>query len=194
MRRIPPSLLVFGLIAITMSPKVSLAFEPGRRVEPVEFSDLAGRKMRLDKTAGKVGTIVVTRDTECPVSQRYERRLTDLAKRFRGGFDLILLDLTPHSDGEAHRTAKAIPGTRTVHRDARAIATVLRAESTAEAFVIDAGGTLQYRGAVDDQYGLDYQRAAPNERWLERAFESVMRAELPRTTRPKLRDASWRWT
>jgi hypothetical protein len=171
--------MLFGAL-----PMVGFAIEPGRRVESVEFVDLAGRKMRLDQPAGKVGTIVVTRDAECPVSQRYERRLTDLAKRFRArGFDFVLLDLTPHSDGEARRTAKAIPGTRTVHRDARVIAAILRAESTAEAFVVDAGGTLQYRGAIDDQYGLDYQRAAPSERWLERALESVMRAELPRTTR-----------
>ena len=60
-------------------------------------------------------------------------------------------------------------------RDERGdIAKALGIRSTAEVFVLDAARTVLFRGAVDDQYGLGYSKAAPNQRFLVSALESVL--------------------
>ncbi len=175
-------------LAALLAATATLASNPGERVPAVSFMDLAGRSSALDHPQGKSGTVLITRDIECPVSQRYERRIAELAKRYGpSGYDFVIIDVTPHDIGDARKAAAKLPGTRTVLADAKALAKALRFESTAEAFVIDAGATLQYRGAIDDQYGLDYQRPLAREPWLARALDAVTRGERPQVTRTKAR-------
>src|SRR3954469_14634609 len=112
MRALARRAFVTGIALLGALAGESPAVEPGERIRAIEHSDLAGRNGRLDKIRGK-GIVLITRDTECPVSQRYEKRVSDLAGRFgKQGFDFVLLDLTPHSEAEARRAAAAISGTR----------------------------------------------------------------------------------
>ena len=53
---------------------------------------------------------------------------------------------------------------------AGAIAAHLAGRTTTEAFVVDATGTLVYRGAVSDQYGTDYALDAPRRAYLADAL------------------------
>lgn len=151
---------------------------PSERVAPVSYTDLGGLRARLDQPRGKAGAVVIIRDTECPVSQRYEPRVAELARRFGNrGFDFVIVDATPHDRKEAMAAARKLPGTRTILEDSKLLIQALRARSTAEAFVIDAGATLQYRGAIDDQYGLDHQKGKVTHAWLVDALEASLRGE-----------------
>jgi hypothetical protein len=161
-------------------------FVPGDRVPDLAVTDSAGRRTTLHGLAGAKGTVLITRDVECPVSQRYLPRMIELAQRYRAqGFSFAILDVTPHSPAEARRAAAQAAPLRSVIDDGKAISTALRAESTAEAFVIDARGTLRYRGAIDDQYGLSHQRAEVRSPWLVDALEKVVRGEDPHTKRTR---------
>src|SRR5205085_2052297 len=61
------------------------------------------------------------------------------------------------------------------------IASALEATTTTETFVLDAAGTLQYRGAVSDQYGIGWSRAAPRTESLRAAVEAVLDGRRPAT-------------
>jgi hypothetical protein len=178
-------MLLFATAAAAEQPLRDRGFEPGERVAPLSFRDLSGNPGGLDKPRGW-GLVLITRDAECPVSQRYEQLTVALAKRYGAkGFDFVMVDVTPHDVKGARESARKLPGTRTVLEDATDIVRAVRAESTAEAFVIDAGATLQYRGAIDDQYGIQHQRPKASEPWLERALESTLRGERPQVTSTK---------
>src|SRR5678815_621935 len=55
----------------------------------------------------------------------------------------------------------------------------LGVRSTTDAFVLDAARTLQYRGAIDDQYGLGYSLEAPRQRYLTSALDAVLAGRAP---------------
>lgn len=163
-------------------------FLPGERVEDLRVQDTQGKVTTVLGLKGAKGTVLIMYDTECPVSQRYEPRLRELAAAYRDkGFNVALVDVTPHALADARKAAKKHPQLRTIFDEKKALATSLRAKSTAEAFVIDPSGTLRYRGAIDDQYGIDYQRPAAKNAWLRDAMEAVARGGDVRVTTTEAR-------
>ena len=177
---------VAGKASSTAAKRYAQGYEPGDRVPRLVATDLERGRIELDTIAGTNGVALVTLDIECPVSQRYRYRLGELARRYANrGYTFAVLDLTPHSLREAKGEAMRLPGFRVLRDDGGAVAAALRIESTAEAFVIDRAGTLRYRGAIDDQYGISHQRASASEHWLANALDRVAAGEEPRITKTK---------
>ena len=157
-------------------------FLPGERVPDVAFATIDGRGTSTLAAKGELGTVFITRDIECPVSQRYHRRILDIARRYGPrGYRFVLVDVTPHSPKEAVAAAPRDKHVATVLDRDRALQAVLRPTSTAEAFVVDRAGTLRYRGAIDDQYGLSHQRDQARAHWLTSALDAVAKGEEPAT-------------
>lgn len=177
------------IAALALSVALSTyGFVPGERVEDLPVRDTHGQAATVHALKGSKGAVLITYDTECPVSQRYEPRLRELAAAYRDkGFNFALVDVTPHALADARKAAARHPQLRTIFDEKKALATSLRAKSTAEAFVIDASGTLRYRGAIDDQYGIDYQRPAAKNPWLRDAMEAVARGGDVRVTTTEAR-------
>jgi peroxiredoxin len=156
------------------------AVEPGELVPDVSAPRVTGGSATLRSLARGHGAVVITRDVDCPVSQRYMPRIAEMAKRYReAGLRFVLLDVTPHDRAAAKSSAKAVESIETLADEKKSVATALGAESTAEAFLIDRAGTLQYRGAIDDQYGISFQRDRAATPWLARAITHVRQGELP---------------
>lgn len=154
---------------------VAFGYRPGERVPDTRFTDISGKPGVLSAIGGTKGAVVVVRDAECPVSQRYAPRLAELEKSYGAkGFNFVYLDATPHGVKESRDDAAKYGLTgRVVLDSAKRVLGALRATSSAEAFVIDAGGTLRYRGAVDDQYGISFHKDAPTKNWLRDALDRV---------------------
>lgn len=153
------------LLAVVVGLAQAADLEVGRRVPAAATAGIV---------SGKLGTVLVTYDAECPVSQRYVQRVGDVAKRYTG-YRVVLLDLTPAAPSRQVKGAVRDPGGRR--------AALLGATTTAEAFVIDSRGTLRYRGAIDDQYGISHQRARPVFNWLADAMLAVSQGGDPATPR-----------
>ena len=155
---------------------VSYGFLPGERVADTRYTDLDGKPGVLNSAGANLkGSIIIFRDAECPVSQRYSPRVAELEKRYAAkGWQFIHVDITPHSKAEALAdVAKYGLKGRVVLDTAKHIVGSLRASSSAEAFVIDARGTLRYRGSIDDQYGIGFHKDAAKDLWLINAIERV---------------------
>lgn len=157
------------------------SFVPGSRLADLPYRSASGTSGKIYSLLGTKGMVLITRDTECPVSQRYVSHVVELAKTYGNrGFQVVLVDVTPHDLSAARAAASSVPNVTSLHDRDMTLSTWLGAKSTAEAFLVDSKGTLRYRGAIDDQYGLDYQRAAPRNMWLRNALDAVSAGEEPR--------------
>jgi hypothetical protein len=156
----------------------------GEMVDDIAFTDIDSHPLRTADVRGVKAAVVCFTGVGCPVARKVLPTIAALEKAYRAkGVAFILVNPNAQEKVDDVRAAALAAGFagRVVHDPSGSIARALRATSSTEAFVIDAGETLQYRGAVDDQYGLGYQLAAPRRRYLAEAIDAVLAGELPQT-------------
>jgi MBOAT, membrane-bound O-acyltransferase family/AhpC/TSA family len=150
----------------------------------VEVEDVEGRAARLTDLLGRAGLVIVVRDVDCPVSKRYGPRLAKLEATYAPqGLPFAFVNPTRHNTREQMLEEVRTFGFQGRYlRDPRGrLAQALGARSTAEVFVLDAQRTLVYRGAVDDQYGIDLTRTEVANPFLAQALDDVLAARPVRT-------------
>jgi thiol-disulfide isomerase/thioredoxin len=149
----------------------------GRMVADVSFSDLEGKTHRLSEVAAEQPyTVLALTSPSCPLSRKFAPTLAALEDEWKGkGVKFVFLgalDADPPADLAQAAKDKGLDGLVTPDTD-HALARALHAETTTEVFVIDKARTLQYRGAVDDQYGLGYQKDKAERPYLADALKSL---------------------
>ncbi len=148
-------------------------------IPDLPFTDGADRSGKLSEVAGENGLLIVLRDAECPVSQKYGPLLARLeAELAERRFGLLYLGVQA---AEAARADAEQFGLRARYAvdPAGTLAAQLAARSTTEVFLLDGARTLVYRGMIDDQYGLGFSRAAARREYLREALAAVEAGELP---------------
>jgi mono/diheme cytochrome c family protein len=126
--------------------------------------------------------VLVVRDTGCPVSGRYGPRLARLEEAYRErGVRFVYLNLGPHESRESMLDEVETFGFAGpyVHDPEGRFGHALRIRATTEVVVLDPSLTLVYRGAIDDQYGIQFTRPQVRERWLEPALDAVLAGTVP---------------
>ena len=135
-------------------PGLKLHDRPGSFTLP----DIYGESHTVD-VAGDGLTVVVWVSSFCPTSKIYETRLNKLATDFPGiqfwGINSSAMEsmeeLKAHfSDGDPDRLKWTV-----LKDESNKIADRFGARVSAEAFVFDAKGRLQYRGGIDDARNMD---------------------------------------
>ncbi len=148
--------------------------------------DLEGRVDSLRSLAsGRKAMVVAFISPTCPLSGKLMPVLAAAEKEFASsGVGFLYADPTATDTEDSLREVAKTHGLKggMVHDKTMALASALGASSTTEVFVIDAAGTLVYRGAVDDQYGLGYARDAAKNEWLRDALRAVIAGQRPRVT------------
>jgi hypothetical protein len=156
----------------------AFGFEPGELVPDFRFRDLDGERGSLAGLLERNRAVVVAlRTVECPVSQRYGHRLAELEAAWADrGVAFVFLDVSPQDsedDMRGDRETFGFDGPYVADPEAR-IGDILQAGVSTEVFVIDAAGTLRYRGAVDDQFGITFSKPVVHEHYLEEALAAVV--------------------
>jgi thiol-disulfide isomerase/thioredoxin len=159
------------------SPKLRLPGEAGvgRLVPDVAFTDLAGKAGKLSDFKSSKLTVIAFTNTTCPVCKKYAPSLQRIEKDFAAkGINFLFVNPTK-TDKPADHGFKG----RYVHDTDGALTAAFGATSTAEVFVIDSARTVQYRGAIDDQYGLGYSRESPRFSYLTTALNDLLAEKNP---------------
>lgn len=159
------------------APKVRLASEAGvgKLVPDVAFTDLAGKAGKLSEFKGSKLTVVAFTNTTCPICKKYAPSLQRLEKEWSAkGVSFLFVNPTKTDKPEGHGFAG-----RYVHDTDGTLTAAFGATSTAEVFVLDAARTVQYRGAIDDQYGLGYALDAPRTKYLAPALADLLAGKQP---------------
>ena len=133
----------------------------------------------LQAPAGTKAIVFLFTSTDCPISNRYAPEVRRIAGAFAAKGVVFRL-VYPGAAGDAkaireHMAAYSYEGAFEAVRDPKlALAKFTGATVTPEAVVV-AGGTVVYRGRIDDRYvDLGRERPAPTRRDLFEALTAVV--------------------
>ncbi|MFO0942676.1 MAG: redoxin domain-containing protein [Pirellulales bacterium] len=178
----PVWLVAVQMLVLTVNQLASaFAQEQGKletrpdRQRQVEMID--GQAIDLRSTKFK-GTIVVFISTDCPIANSYQ----PLLEQFRGEWSqrelqMVMIHGNPEVNidhAKQHAKEYGIHWSVAIDPQQR-IAKSLQAKNIPEAFVLDASGSVVYRGRIDDQYSaLGKKRPEPTSRDLKDAVENLL--------------------
>jgi hypothetical protein len=171
-------------IALLLGALPLRAGDPEREALPVErpgigealalreVTDLDGKRQPL-----RGPLIVAMTSTSCPLS----RKFAPVLARISGSRSVVFVDVDGTDSVDAFRAFAKDHGFRgvLVHDPERVVARAIGATSTTEAFLVDAGGVLRYRGAVSDRYGIGASRERPRHAFLDEALAALDAGRKP---------------
>lgn len=157
----------------TTDPASSL----GRQIGDFTLRDPRGVEHSLSELRESPLVVVAFVGTECPLANLYIPRLLELAARYapQGVGFLAINSNSQDSNSEvgehARHYAISFP---TLKDPTHAVADDFTALRTPEVFVLDRERRIRYRGRIDDQYGIGFQRPAPTRQDLAVALDELL--------------------
>jgi mono/diheme cytochrome c family protein/thiol-disulfide isomerase/thioredoxin len=179
-----PAITAEDVKKVTSGPEMLKPGEVGigRMIDDVKFRTLDGKELSLGSFKDRKGLVIVMTSATCPVSKRYLPSVAKLAAELKDqGLGLLLVNALVSEKPEDIRSQLAAAGVTApyVHDTEKKLSLALGARTTTEVFLIDPARTLVYRGALDDQYGINYNLDAPKHSYLRDALAALLRGEKP---------------
>jgi peroxiredoxin len=144
-----------------------------------ELPDLYGGLHRLSNYRGKI-VIVNFWSCECPHSERTDKAIMAMFTQWRDDVVMLSIAANRSENVEAVKTAANTRRLPTVLIDTLCVvADIYEAQTTPHVYVIDRGGILRYRGAIDD---VTFRQRTPTRFFLDEAVESLLEGHLPALT------------
>lgn len=178
------------VLFLSLSYQQLLADTPslvGGTLSSLEAVDFRGRTWTLDDFQDDKVLVLAFLGTECPLAQHYGIRLQQIADRYAGQGVAVVAVMSNRQDSleeiaaYAARQKVQLP----ILKDAgNRLADQVGARRTPEMFVFDSNRQLQYRGRVDDQFGISYTRDEPRRHDLTIAIDELLadkKVSVPRT-------------
>jgi thiol-disulfide isomerase/thioredoxin len=150
----------------------------GALIPDIALPDLDGKSHALSEITAHRPTVIALISSSCPVSKRYFPTLGQLEKEYGAKGVAFLFVASNPTDAPADLRAAGFAAP-IVRDPENKLQQALGVRSTTDAFVLDAARTLQYRGAIDDQYGIGYSLDAPRQRYLTTALDAVLAGRTP---------------
>lgn len=149
----------------------------GRAIEDFTLRDTYGQPHSLSDFRSAKAVVVAFVGTECPLAKLYAPRLVELSQEFpaEGATFLAINSNAQDSLTELAAYARIHEIPFPVLKDPSGeIAERFGAVRTPEVFILDEERTIRYRGRIDDQYGIGYQRTEATKRYLADALTEVL--------------------
>ena len=139
-------------LALTAGMLWAQEFKLGSRVSDFQVRDLDGKAVAYSALKGPI-TVVTFIATQCPISNSYNQRMTDVYKDYTAkNVKFIFVNANrsePASEVRDHARRVGFPFA--VYKDDNnVLADRFDAQVTPESFVIDSSGTIRYHGSFDD--------------------------------------------
>lgn len=155
----------------------------GRKVTDFKLKDAGGKLRTLAEFKDRKAVVLVFIGTDCPISNGYAEPLSQMAAQYgpRGVQFLAVNSLPSESLKQVAQHAKEYHFSFPVLKDEKqALADEVGARVTPEAFVLDAGRAIRYRGRIDDAYASRTQkRPEVGSRDLQTALDAVLDGKPP---------------
>ncbi len=154
----------------------------GRQWPDLAFTTRDGKAHRLSEWPSHKGLVIAMTSATCPVSKRYAPALARLEQELaQQGLALLFVNPMTSETPEAIDAFVREHGFTApfLHDKEKSFSAAIHARSTTEVFLLDPTRTLLYRGALDDQYGLNYNLDAPRERYLAEAVAALLAGTRP---------------
>ena len=150
---------------------------PGTTVDDFQLKDQHGKVHSLSSFANSPVVVIAVLGTECPLAKLYGPRLQQFADGYAKQ-NVIVLGINANSqdsrqDIKAYARQHKIDFPILQDLDYKVV-DQLGAERTPEVFVLDQSRRVQYRGRIDDQYGVGYVREKVTRFDLRIAVEELL--------------------
>ncbi|MDF1756558.1 MAG: redoxin domain-containing protein [Verrucomicrobiales bacterium] len=166
-------------VKITSGPEILKPGDVGigRMIADTEYLDLNGNRHRISDAKNHKGLVIAMTSATCPVSKRLLPSLAKLEPTLLAN-DIPLILVNAFASESKEEILEQLEGLELkapyIHDIDKSLSKTLHASTTTEVFLIDAKQTLIYRGALDDQYGIDYSVNEPRHRYLEEAVTAFL--------------------
>lgn len=174
---------VGGAFAELWSPERAAAEGVGK-VFDFSFTDRSGTTHTLKEIAGKNATVVAITSTTCPLNRKWAPTLGHLVRLYEGkGVHFLIVCVDDASDAKLDEQL-AVAGltgssVTVVRLGGIEVARSMGAYATTSRFVFDGTRRLVYRGATDDQFGIDAAKPAPTANWVHQAIDAALAGGFP---------------
>jgi peroxiredoxin len=150
----------------------------GREVADFALRDaVTGRTVAFSDFRDRRAMVLIFLGIDCPISNLILPRLNALSALYAArGVAFIGINADDHEPAERVAEHARSHGVRfpILLDDGHAIADRFQVERMCEVLVVDGGGRLRYRGAMDDQYGRGARKDAPSRPYLSDALNAVL--------------------
>jgi peroxiredoxin len=151
--------------------------DTGKQILNFSLKDVQGHSVSLDDFRDKKAIVVIFIGTECPINNAFMPRLSEMYRTYSPR-SVAFLGINANQQDSPERVAEhareyALPFP-VLKDEGNHVADLFEAERTPEAFVLDAGRKICYRGRIDDQFGIGYKRPQPSRRDLVMALDEVL--------------------
>ena len=171
------------LVLASAAPGLASETEPKHQgLAAIRLQDLAGDSVEVGALHRQRLLVLAYTGVGCPVAGRYAPRLTELRERYRSrGVCWVGVNANPQdSRADVAREVAELELGLPVLKDVRQELTrALDARTTTEVFVFDRSWTLQYHGAVDDQYSRGASLPQPRTHYLTDALDALLEGKQP---------------
>lgn len=184
-----PLLLCF---AASLAVRPTLADEPksengkvGQAPGDFTLGDFRGKEVKFSEAAKDKTAIVAFLGTECPLVKLYSAKLAELSKKYADKNVVVLGVMSNQQDSQAEiaHFAKTQGIEFPLLRDAgNIVADQFGAERTPEVYLLDASGTIRYRGRIDDQHTYGIVGPKVKQDYLAAALDSLLAGKEIATT------------
>jgi peroxiredoxin len=161
-----------------------MSLEIGDTAPRHNLPDTEGERHDVGDPAGGAGAVVVFTCNHCPYALAWHKRIMDVGRDYAGrGIPFHAVNPNdaeryPRDSYEAMQARVRDDGgwpAPYLYDESQEVARAYGAKTTPDVFVVDAGGTLRYRGAPDADHGDETQNAA----WLRAALDAVLEGTDP---------------
>ena len=166
------------LLPRTARVEDAAALGVGRIVPDLTFTPLRGEPVSISALLkDRKALVLAVTGATCPVAMKYTARLASLEAELalRGVTFAFINGVDAELDADMARQVQQyrLKGPYIPDRD-RALCKALGVRTTTEVFVLDASRTLVYRGAIDDQFGINVNLDAPRNQYLRDAIDATL--------------------
>jgi peroxiredoxin len=168
--------VVAGMLAGRRSGRSERGF--GRQVGDFTLREAAtGRNIEFGDFRDRRAVVLVFLGMECPISNLMLPRLNAWADVYQSQ-GVAFLGVNSNAQEPAAQVAEHARS-HGLHfpvfmDEGHAVADRFQVDRMCEVLVIDGGGRLRYRGALDDQYGRGTRKQAPTRAYLAEALDAVL--------------------
>jgi peroxiredoxin len=170
------AILATQVVAAEPSPELQRE-TIGQVVDDFRLEDYRGRAHALEEYASNRVVILAFIGCECPLVKLNTVRLQELSQQWKDqGVVVLGIDSNTHDSlTEIAAFARRHELTFPILKDAgNRLADAVLAQRTPEVVVLDADRKIQYRGRIDDQYGVGYIRHEAKNEFLVDAVEALL--------------------
>jgi peroxiredoxin len=141
-----------------------------------ELPDLQGNPHRLSDYRGRI-VIMNFWSCECPHSERADGLFLEWLEKWSGEVELLPIAANQNESApNVEEASKARNLPRVLIDAGHSVADLYEAVATPHVFVVDRGGILRYRGAVDD---VTFRQRKATRLFLKDAVDALLEGHLP---------------